>query len=379
MIMLRAFRAFSRFLLIVCVLGAFPAAAAAAQFYGRDDLTIEKKVRDDLYIFGGSVTVEEDVRGDLTVVGGQVRVHANVSGDLFVLGGAVLVDGKVGDSARVAGGNIEVNNRIAKDLIVLGGNVTVGKEAVIGRDLFGAGGNLKVSSRVRDDINGSYGQLAISGPVGGNVKVSVGQLNLEDGARIRKNLEYRSENEVRISGRAKVEGQTKKYAPLKPKSSPVARFFGWLMSFLSMLVVGLIAAAVFPKPLRRTEEALAGRAWPSLGIGFAVLFLTPIVLVLLLVTVIGIPLALILTAGYLVSIYTAQIFTAAVVGETALARAGSGAHRPEAGVAVGVAALSLVKLVPVIGPLATFFAMMFGLGAISLALWQWRRGPVIDA
>ncbi|MCH7541465.1 hypothetical protein IH981_01650, partial [Patescibacteria group bacterium] len=136
---------------------------------------------------------------------------------------------------------------------------------------------------------------------------------------------------------------------------------GWISTF----IIGLLLIKLFPRFSRETVSTLRKRPWSSLGIGFLTLILTPIVFVILLITVIGIPLALILLALYLISLYLARIFVIYWIGLTLFERTGRKIHEVWA-LIVGLVVYYIITLVPIAGGLATLLVVLFGLGAAIL-------------
>jgi len=356
-------------LLIISVF-CFSAPAMAARFITANDVNITKPINDDVYISGGAISLNNTVNGDVVIMGGNVRINSDITGDLFVAGGTVVVDGNVGHTARVAGGTVNFNDRIGRDLMVGAGAVVLGRQSTVTGDVLAGSGSFNAFGSIKGDVKGGFGNAELSGPVGGNVDISVDRLTVARKARVAGNLDYRSSNRAKIAPSAVVEGKVTRHRPPQPKLRPLSRVFSWLWSLASMLVVGLVIAWLFPASLRRTRDSLAGQPWAGLGIGVAAFILTPVVLIITMFTLIGIPLALIGFAIYVIAVYLAQIYSAAAIGSLVLDRGGE--KWIGAGAALGIAVLSLVKLVPIVGGLVTFFLMLFGLGAMTAAAWHKR-------
>jgi cytoskeletal protein CcmA (bactofilin family) len=344
-----------------------PAPAQAARFVARDSVNINRAVTDDLYVSGGSVSIDAPIDGDLVVSGGRVEVAGPISGNLYVAGGEVTVTGRVDRTVRVAGGNLRLNGTVGRDLLLAGGRTHLGRGAVVGGDLVAAAGELRLLGRIDGGLLGSAGQVVIDGPIGENARLKVDRLELRENADVGGDLRYRSANEARIDDRAQVGGRIERQEPARRAPGPLARFLLWLASLLGIVIVGLLIAWLFPETLLETKQSLAQRPWASLGLGAAVLFLTPLVLILVAVTIIGLPLAVIALALYGIGIYLANVYAAAAVGSLVLDRLAPGGHWIGVAVVVGLVALSLVRIIPVIGGLIGFAVILFGLGAMSLA------------
>ena len=346
------------------------APALAARFINANDVNVTKPINDDVYISGGTISLDSTVNGDVVIMGGNVRVNGDITGDLFVAGGTVIIDGNVGHTARVGGGTVNIKNRIGRDLMVGAGAVVLGRESAVTGDVLAGSGSFEALGSIKGDVKGGFGNAELNGPVGGNVDISVDRLTIGRQAHVAGDLDYRSANRAKVTPPAVVIGKVTRHQPPQPKLRPVSRVFSWLWSLGSMLAVGLVIAWLFPASLKLTKESLVRQPWAALGIGLAAFILAPIVLLITVFTLIGIPLALIGLAVYVIAVYLAQIYSATAIGALVLDRGGE--KWIGAGAALGIAVLSLVKLVPIAGGLVTFFLMLFGLGAMTMAAWQKR-------
>jgi hypothetical protein len=102
-----------------------------------------------------------------------------------------------------------------------------------------------------------------------------------------------------------------------------------------------------------------------------------VVVVVLLATVIGIPLALLALLGYLALLLAGYLAAGMALGDAALRR-----WRPDArtgwraaAAALGVLAIGLLALLPWLGALIALLALTAGMGALVIALRApWRGG-----
>jgi hypothetical protein len=107
--------------------------------------------------------------------------------------------------------------------------------------------------------------------------------------------------------------------------------------------------------------------------------LTPFVVLLFLVTVIGIPAGLGLLALYLLALYLSQAVVGLALGRQllTLARRHAASSRGSLILALGLGLLILAALhalpVPVLGVVITIFTVLFGLGALWLGMARLHR------
>jgi hypothetical protein len=141
---------------------------------------------------------------------------------------------------------------------------------------------------------------------------------------------------------------------------------------LATVVAGLALAALAARQVRAAEELIRSEPGPVLVAGFLGLIVTPLVAVLAIVTVIGAPLGI----GLLVVVWPAVAFLGYLVagifiGDWLLVRfrGREPGERPYAAAVVGLIALQVIGLIPLVGAIAS----LFGFGAVLLLAWRTFR------
>jgi hypothetical protein len=146
------------------------------------------------------------------------------------------------------------------------------------------------------------------------------------------------------------------------------RLAWWLAVSFSTLVVGLVLVWLVGRGAAGILEAGRTQLGPAIGWGLLVFFGLPILAILALVTLVGIPLGLGLLAA-LGLVYALGYGAAAwILGRSLL-------REPAAWIVaflVGWAILRVVALVPILGGLVWFAAVVFGLGALVVVIWRAR-------
>jgi hypothetical protein len=110
----------------------------------------------------------------------------------------------------------------------------------------------------------------------------------------------------------------------------------------------------------------------SMGWGLIVLILTPIVVFILLITIIGIPLSLMLLAFWILMMYPAKILAAIAIGRKLAALKFMPLnfhHSLIAATVIGVVICWFVFSIPIIGWILCFLAFIWGMGGI----WRYAK------
>lgn len=336
------------------------------------EVVTKEETPKNLYLAGENPTVDANVLGDLVVAGGTVTVNGNVEHGVLAAGGTLVLNGTVGQSVRVAGGTVTVESSIGGDLIVFGGDVILGTKSVVAGDVIVMGGTVALKGKVLGDVQHSYaGDVTISGSIAGNVELSnVGTLKLEPTAVIGGNLKYTSQTEAVVSSDAKVGGKVEftKAAPAQMKGPNASQklggiLFGALMAFVTLLVF----INLFPRFAVKTVAESTVNPWSKMGIGFLAIVVTPIALLLLLITFIGWG-----VMGYLFMAYMAFF---ALTGTVSALLAGSVLWKylsksetldldwKTAG--LGVIILAALKAIPVVGWVGGFLIALIVFGTLT--------------
>lgn len=333
-------------------------------------------VNKDYFAGGDSVTLSGTVNGDAYLAGGNVVVEGTVNGDLIAAGGMLDIRGKVTNDVRVAGGQIVVSAKIDKNLTVAGGSVNITDSAKIGGSVVSGAGNLSVFAPIGKGITVGAGQVTVGNTIGGDIFGGVGQITLTPSAKVTGDLTYWSQSPAQVQPGAQILGKTTHNLPPAKAVEQVkpAKILGIftgvslafkIISLLSTLIIGLLMLKFFPAYTQRTVDVVAQKPWASLGIGFLTAVLTPILFVILLITVVGIPIAMILLATFLILAYFTRIFVSILVGQKIFEilgqKAGSGWS-----FLLGLVIYGLITILPIIGGIVTLLIVLFGLGAVLL-------------
>jgi len=366
---------------LLCAAGAvlwLPTAAAAADLRQGPDVTVGpgSTVSDDIYAAGGTITIAGTINGSVIAAGGTVTVSGNVSRDLIVAGGTINVTGKVGGSIRAAGGNLTLNGPVEQDVVVTGGMIAIGSGAIIGRDLVLAGGTATVSAPVARRVMMGSGSMTLTNRVGGDVTGSVDHLKL-DGAQIGGNLDYTSNNQVEIANGARVAGSTTRHTPTDRGTGGARNgFIGWVRALIGIFALGLLFILLLPRFSTRSIDLLRADPWLSLGIGAVILVATPIVAAI--VFVIGLLiggwwLGLLLIPLWILALALGYVVSGFLLGRLVFAQLGWGRYHDALALLGGLFILAVVTLIPVLGWLVGLAALVFGSGALALAVSRRAR------
>jgi cytoskeletal protein CcmA (bactofilin family) len=367
--------AISLILMLMTVFAAAPALAFDGR--GGDNVTVPQNevVDGDLYLMGRNIIVDGTVNGDVFGMGQTITINGTVNGGVTLVGQTLTVNGQVLHGVRLAGQTLNVNSSIGRDLAAAGNILNVGGTAKIADDLVLGAGTSYISGQVNGDVKGGSGEITITNEVGGKVELEVEKLTITSTANIEGDLVYTSENEAIIQSGAQLGGSTTHNVPEKPAApSPFAGIRGKLLGFLMILVIGIIIIVLAAGRISAMADSIRTKPWPSLGWGALALFVTPIAALVVIITIIGLPLGLIALAIYGIAIYLSQIPVGFLIGRLIIRRNGEIDSRGLmiGALALGLAILLVLGLIPYLGGLVMLLTIIFGLGSLVVSVARAR-------
>jgi cytoskeletal protein CcmA (bactofilin family) len=355
--------------LVLCTLAA---GAAADERAGRRYV---HQQGNDTFVAGESMRVSEPVKGDLAAAGGELRIAAPVSGDLLAVGGMVRLEPAAAQDLYAAGGQVSFDGTVARNARIGGGSVSIGPKARIDGNASLAGGRVEMLGSVRGYLQAAGGRVLIDGRVDGDVEAAAGELELGPQARIGGRLRYRGGAPLKQDPGAQVQGGIERFeAPVRREAGRrfavcAAAFGVWT---LGLMLMAAVLVAALPGFFGRVADAARGRFGWSLLAGFVALVVVPAAAFALLLTIVGIPFAALAVLGYFALLLLGYVAAGIALGDAALKRwlAARASHRGwRAGAAaLGVLVIGLLALIPWLGPLVAFLALIAGIGALVLQL-----------
>jgi len=352
----------------VIMLLLFAVPTTATEFRQGDNIAItsDQVIDDDLVVVGGTIVIDGTVNGDLIVAGGTVKISGTVNGDVIAAGGTLTIGGNVADDIRIVGGNIEIDGFVGDNAMIFGGNIAVGEGSHIGGDLNVGGGNVEIYGGVDGNVVGGGGNIKLAGEIGGDVSLnSDNVIKVLPSAKIKGNFDYSSKVSAEIPENIVIGEITHKIptepAPKKAFESPI---LSKLWGFLSLLVVGIIIVSFAPRLTLQVHNTILTSFWKSIGVGFLFLIVVPILSIILLVTIIGIPVALIILISYVIALYVSKVFVGFSLGQIILERLKKEPKSLIWPLAIGLLLIALVTSIPVIGFFVSLGCVVLGFGAL---------------
>lgn len=348
-------------------------AAHALSFRTGDNVTVgqTEKVDHTLFVAGNNVDINAEVYGDIFCAGQNVRISGVVHGDVICAGQTVNVSGTVDGDVRLAGQTVTLSATVNGNASVGGQTFTLDSGGKVKGDaVIGASSSIVNGSIGRDIALGGQ-SVVVNGAVGRDIRAGGENIELGPAAKIGGNVEYDSTNKITLRDGATVKGSTKQNIP-KEKSSPKrGAVFGfailWFLYLLvAMLLVALVFAFLFPRYLFRVTDRAVKAPWKALLVGVVAGLLAPIVFILSMISVVGIPLGLIAGLGWMLILALSGPVSAFYLGRKVMS---TNKSAPLAMI-VGGTVLLILYFIPFVGFLFMLAAGSLGTGLILQELFN---------
>jgi hypothetical protein len=360
---------------------ASPAAALAAEIRTGPTALVSpgETIDDDLFTGGGqTVTIGGHVTGDAYAIGETVVVTGTVDGDLIAAAQQVIVDGSVAGNVRAAGATVTVNGNVGRNVTGLAQHVNLTSTGHIAGSVTALGQTIDAFGSIGRGVTAGGGTLQLAGPVGGPVLARVETLSVAPSAHLASTLQYQAKQEAALpdgSVAGAVQFTPQPQQTLRPEPLFNGVFdLGGLIGLIGSFVIGALAIILTPRASARAAELGHQQPWQSFGLGLVALFVTPVVMLLVAITLIGLPLAVGILALYVLGLLLCAPAVGLVIGTQLSRRVRPDRPLPVLGcLAVGLIVLHLVTHLPYIGGLITLCAVIFGMGLVLQAVRRWRR------
>jgi cytoskeletal protein CcmA (bactofilin family) len=287
------------------------------------------------------------------------------------------------EARSIVGGSytLAAGETLTGDLNTIGADITLEQGSMVSGHLTALGGTVTVNGTVSKDVHVYGGELMLgdSARIEGTMTTNWATFERAPGATVVGALETTSSDQpIRFSLPEISRESTEYYTRATQPETPV----GILVRSLSFALLAALLMLLAPRALGRVEEAVTKHPARSAGVGFVAGLVALLVLVLLAITLIGIPLALAVAFLLFATVIFGWTALGSYVGtylERAFKQKWSAVVRTFIGtLALGFAGFVLSYL-PVVGGLVSLGLVLVALGAVFLTRFGTRsyQPPVV--
>src|SRR3954454_927683 len=202
----------------------------------------------------------------------------------------------------------------ARSEVVVSGHVLVPRGEVVDTVLV-VDGPVTIAGHVQNDVFAINSNVAITGSVGGSVTTVAKRLRLQPGASVGGDVHYDKKKPVIAPG-ARVGGEVshQNWSGAGTGIRWLFRLILWAAVTVSTLILGLVLLAFAPRAAESTWVIAQQRTGVAIAWAVGLFFGVPIVAVVAIVTVVGLPLGIGLLLAYLPLAFVGYVTTCWLLG-----------------------------------------------------------------
>lgn len=329
----------------------------------------DQTIYSTVYAAGKDIAIKGTIYGDVFCAGQKVTVTATVYGDVICAGMDVTISGKVEGDVRVGGQLVTMSGEVGKSATVAAMNFSLDAHAKVGQDLTANGDNLNIKGVVGRDVVTTGNKLVLNGATGRNVRAASSDIELKDDARIAGDFHYTSTRDAKVGQGAEVVGKINHEIPPKKGGFNVTLY---LYAVVSLTLIGTVLAFLFPRFLRRTNEQISASIPKTMAIGLVGSFMALAICIGLLISLVGIPLALFILLALVVGAVLSGPIAAYYAGSLLLHKTKN--VNPVLIALVGGPVLITLYHLPLLGFVFLVAAYWLGFGALLQAIRPYVGG-----
>ncbi|MXY50710.1 MAG: hypothetical protein F4Y38_15630 [Gemmatimonadetes bacterium] len=340
-------------------------------------VNIGEIIDDTLIASGRVVTIDGEVTGDLIVFAQSIEIAGSVHGDIYSFGRTIEVDGRAGGGFAGFGQFIRIGDSIGQSVYGFAQSLRSSPDATIEGDLFAFGENIHVGGSVGRNVTVFGNTLTISGEVKRDVTFGGRLATVQSSAAIGGNLDVGlpDEESLEVDSAANVAGETNVEVPEPGQDSDEDGILSvWTIAWTALWLVtaflsGLLLLWALPA-LRRVPLDNLNGILTSAGLGFVLVTATPVLAVVLAVTLIGLPAGLVIAAVWALSLYVSKIVVAHFLGNALLRPKQHDIRSMLLPLLAGLVLVLIAVSLPYVGWVINLLLVIIGLGAMGQALYR---------
>lgn len=309
----------------------------------------------DVFLLGQNYTLESNktLDGSLAVIGGNVSIEkdAIVNGDMVLVGGNLAMDGESNGDVVLVGGNLTVTSQINGNIVVVGGQLLLTETAVVKGDITTMGGQVKKEPGAE---------------VSGNIVNNAPPITIPKVPNV--------PNVPNIPNTPNVPNAPSVAVNINPLWE-VAGVFG---RAVAIALIAMLLTLFLQPQLERVVDAMTQQPLMSGSFGLLTIVAAPLAMIILAVTILLIPVALIVALVIPLGWLLGMVALGQEVGER-FTKAINQTWAPVLTTGLGtfllVLVVGLVGMIPCLGWLASFLVSLIAIGAVAMTVFGTRSAP----
>ncbi|WP_034552066.1 polymer-forming cytoskeletal protein [Carnobacterium funditum] len=328
-------------------------------FLSGSNVRVDGNINGTTFIAASNIEVNGTIEGDLFIAGQSATISGTVRGSVFFVGQDIIINGTVENTIYLAGATLKVQAQTNGSAFLAGQTIYLEEESVIKKDAFMGASTIYQNGTINGDLSSSSESISIRGKIGGD-------------------LNYSSQQKADFLNGSEVVGETtwekldSETVAFSESMYTISIFVRVLLSIAASLIVWLFVKWIRPTFWPVLAKKIGLNPIRTGGFGALAVVVIPIVSILLMVTIIGIPLSFIMLSLYGMSLYVSKIILSVFIGLWFQKRFDWSNAQSFWLFLLGLIILTALGVVPIVGMVTGLVIASFGVGSIVLSILDHR-------
>jgi cytoskeletal protein CcmA (bactofilin family) len=339
-----------------------------------ETVTSDEVIHGDIYLTGERARVDGTVEGDVFVFAQSAEINGHVKGDVIAFAHTTRITGQVDGNIRAFNNTLTITGTVNKNVMAFAESVELDAAGKVGGSFTGFLNNPILDGQIGGDVLLFDNHTSINGKIAGSVQAKGESFSVGPKGEIGGHIKYEGNKEPEVSSQAKLASPVEFKKQVHTREYTATSYLWQAIWAAALVLFGLVLFLLMPA-FSHEAVANAERYGASFGLGVLVMFGVPIAAIITCVTVVGLFIGISTLFVWYAALYFAQVVVGGLVGQWLLGRT-SEAWPVIGRMILGLLLLRVCTAVPHIGGWVKFAVILWGLGAISLAIYR-RFQPLL--
>src|SRR5580704_3587435 len=354
----------------LCAAMALPTTAGAMEFHktqGTYELSKDETIHTDVLVTCARGRIDGTIDGDLFFFGQSVEISGHIKGDAIIFAGSTRINGQIDGNVRSFTNNLTITGTVGKNVLTFNEVVNLDSAGKVVGSLTAFAQTVGVDGQLGRDMMVMDDQTIISGSVHGEIRAKGRSLSIVSSAEVAGPIHFEGEQPATVASGAKLASPVE-FTKREHKSEYTeGHYYLWRVIWTAAFILfGMVLFLLLPGFAEETVRA-GERFGAPVGLGVLVFFAVPIAAIIACITVVGIPLGILTLGMWFLAINCAEIVVGTVVGSWILGKS------TDTWGLIGRMALGFVLVRVVYTPLAHLHVIGF---LVGLGIWMWGMGAI---
>lgn len=323
-----------------------PIKSASNEIYLENNVYEKVMCEGDVYAFSAQVNLSGSVNGDIITAASDIKINSD----------------NVGGNIRAAGAIVDITSKKVRNITAAGQEIFINEETEA-KGVYLVGEKIKFYGKAEELMVGGT-EVLIDGVVSGNIKVNCDKLIIGKDAKIDGTIEVEAAEQPVIQG--DIDESQIIFNKINTSSNydfTGVSILGKVFNLITAVILAIILTLLCKKYFEKSSNIVKSKPWLPVLIGFSALIIIPIAAIILLFTVVAIPISVISLIIYGILIYLAPIISGIILGKIIFKD-----MNIYISALIGTVGIKLLMLIPYLGGILLFIAILLSLGLFVLNL-----------